>query len=141
MKTIANMAALALCFSSAQAVAENSVEVMHFWTSGGEAAALGVIRDKVVEDGVAWEDAPVAGGGGDQAKTALQARIAAGDPPAAMLMLGQNIIDWANEGLLGDVNNVAEAEGWDDVLPQAVKDFKERLIYRFGCADFRAIGL
>ena len=125
MKTIANMAALALCFSSAQAVAENSVEVMHFWTSGGEAAALGVIRDKVVEDGVAWEDAPVAGGGGDQAKTALQARIAAGDPPAAMLMLGQNIIDWANEGLLGDVNNVAEAEGWDDVLPQAVKDFNK----------------
>lgn len=125
MKTIANMAALALCFSSAQAVAENSVEVMHFWTSGGEAAALGVIRDKVVEDGVAWEDAPVAGGGGDQAKTALQARIAAGDPPAAMLMLGQNIIDWANERLLGDVNNVAEAEGWDDVLPQAVKDFNK----------------
>lgn len=125
MKTIANMAALALCFSSAQSVAENSVEVMHFWTSGGEAAALGVIRDKVVEDGVAWEDAPVAGGGGDQAKTALQARIAAGDPPAAMLMLGQNIIDWANEGLLGDVNNVAEAEGWDDVLPQAVKDFNK----------------
>ncbi|WP_416883526.1 ABC transporter substrate-binding protein [Marivita sp.] len=125
MKTIANMAALALCFSSAQAVAENSVEVMHFWTSGGEAAALGVIRDKVVEYGVAWEDAPVAGGGGDQAKTALQARIAAGDPPAAMLMLGQNIIDWANEGLLGDVNNVAEAEGWDDVLPQAVKDFNK----------------
>ncbi|MBB5515368.1 glucose/mannose transport system substrate-binding protein [Rubricella aquisinus] len=125
MRTIANIAALALCASTAQAVADNSVEVMHFWTSGGEAAALGVIRDKVVEAGVDWQDAPVAGGGGDQAKTALQARIAAGDPPAAMLMLGQNIIDWANEGLLGDVNAVAEAEGWDTVLPQAVQDFNK----------------
>ncbi|WP_412551116.1 ABC transporter substrate-binding protein [Shimia sp. MIT910701] len=125
MKGIANIAALTLCFSSAQAVAETSVEVVHFWTSGGEAAALGVIRDTVVEAGIAWQDAPVAGGGGDQAKTALQARIAAGDPPAAMLMLGQNIIDWANEGLLGDVNAVAEAEGWDNVLPQAVQDFNK----------------
>ncbi len=125
MKRLANTAAIALCLSSTQAVAQNSVEVMHFWTSGGEAAALGVIRDKVVEAGVAWQDAPVAGGGGDQAKTALQARIAAGDPPAAMLMLGQNIIDWANEGLLGDVNAVAKAEGWDDVLPQAVQDFNK----------------
>ena len=125
MKRIANIAAVTLCISSGQAFADNSVEVMHFWTSGGEAAALGVIRDKVVEAGVSWQDAPVAGGGGDQAKTALQARIAAGDPPAAMLMLGQNIIDWANEGLLGDVNAVAEAEGWDDVLPQAVQDFNK----------------
>ena len=125
MKKFANIAAAALCLSSAQVAAENSVEVMHFWTSGGEAAALGVIRDKVVDAGIEWQDAPVAGGGGDQAKTALQARIAAGDPPAAMLMLGQNIIDWAKEGLLGDVNVVAEAEGCDDVLPQAVQDFNK----------------
>ncbi|WP_299694891.1 ABC transporter substrate-binding protein [uncultured Tateyamaria sp.] len=125
MKRIANIAALTLWFSSAQAFAENSVEVMHFWTSGGEAAALGVIKDKVTLAGVDWQDAPVAGGGGDQAKTALQARIAAGNPPAAMLMLGQNIVDWANEGLLGDVNAVAEAEGWDNVLPQAVQGFNK----------------
>ena len=119
------MSALALCATTTTVFAEDGVEVMHFWTSGGEAAALGVIRDKVVEGGIAWEDAPVAGGGGDQAKTALQARIAAGNPPAAMLMLGQNIIDWANEGILGDVNAVADVEGWDDVLPQAVRDFNK----------------
>jgi glucose/mannose transport system substrate-binding protein len=103
--------------------ADPSVEVMHFWTSGGEAAALGAVRDKVVADGVVWNDAPIAGGGGDAAKTALQARIAGGNAPAAMLMLGQNIIDWANEGMLGNVDTLAMAEGWDDALPQAVKDF------------------
>ncbi|MEO0484484.1 MAG: ABC transporter substrate-binding protein [Pseudomonadota bacterium] len=111
--------------SSAAWADDTSVEVMHFWTSGGEAAALSAVRDKVVAMGVAWEDAPVAGGGGDQAKTVLQARMAAGDPPAAMLMLGQNIIDWANEGLLGDVNKVAMAEDWDAVLPNAVQDFNK----------------
>lgn len=118
-----SLATLSLAASMSTAAAEPTVEVMHFWTSGGEAAALSAVRDKVVEEGVVWNDAPVAGGGGDQAKTALQARIASGNPPAAMLMLGQNVIDWANEGLLGDVNVVANAQDWDSVLPQAVKDY------------------
>lgn len=125
MNRIANISAGVLLLSSTALSAQETVEVMHFWTSGGEAAALGTIRDQVEAQGVVWEDAPVAGGGGEQAKTVLQARIAAGDPPAAMLMLGQNIIDWANEGLLGDVNAVADAGGWDDVLPQAVQDFNK----------------
>ena len=112
-----------LLVTATPALAAPSVEVMHFWTSGGEAAALGAVRDKVVAAGVMWTDAPVAGGGGDAAKTALQARIASGNPPAAMLMLGQNIIDWANEGLLGNVDALAAAQGWDAALPQAVKDF------------------
>lgn len=125
MKRFAKITAAFFLSSTSMAIAEPSVEVMHFWTSGGEAAALGVVRDKVAANGVAWKDAPVAGGGGDQAKTALQARVAAGNPPAAMLMLGQNIVDWAKEGILGDVNLVAEAEGWDEVLPQAVQDFNK----------------
>ncbi len=123
MKHLSTLAAFILGTSMVPALADPSVEVMHFWTSGGEAAALGAVRDKVVAGGVAWADAPVAGGGGDAAKTALQARIASGNPPAAMLMLGQNIIDWANEGMLGNVDALAAAEGWDAALPQAVKDF------------------
>ncbi|CAN0605641.1 unnamed protein product, partial [Ectocarpus sp. 12 AP-2014] len=31
----------------------------------------------------------------------------------------------ANEGILGDVNDVAAAEGWDDVLPRAVQAFSK----------------
>ncbi len=116
---IAALAAIAAELASA----EPSVEVMHFWTTGGEAAALAAARDRVVAQGVAWIDAPVAGGGGDQARTVLQARIAAGNPPAAMLMLGQTVIDWAGEGLLGNVDALAAAQGWDEVLPQAVQDF------------------
>ena len=125
MNRFANISTGILLLSSPVLAAEPSVEVMHFWTSGGEAAALSTVRDKVVAQGITWNDAPVAGGGGDQAKTALQARIAAGDPPAAMLMLGQNIIDWADAGLLGDVNDVAAAESWDAVLPAAVKEFNK----------------
>lgn len=119
-----SIAALMLV-TAAPALADPSVEVMHFWTSGGEATALGTVRDNVVAEGVAWVDAPIAGGGGDAAKTALQTRIASGNPPAAMLMLGQNIIDWANEGMLGNVDELAAAQGWDAALPQAVKNFTQ----------------
>ncbi len=118
-----SIAALAIGAGITPVFAEPSVEVMHFWTSGGEAAALSAVRDKVVADGVVWTDAPVAGGGGDAAKTALQARIAGGNPPAAMLMLGQTVLDWAGEGLLGNVDALAAAQGWDAALPQGVKDF------------------
>lgn len=121
MKRLSILALGALC--AAPAWAEPSVEVMHFWTSGGEAAALATVRDRVVAQGVTWNDAPVAGGGGDAAKTALQSRIASGNPPTAMLMLGQNILDWAREGLLGDVDAVAAVGNWDAVLPRAVQDY------------------
>ena len=81
--------------------ADKSVEVVHWWTSGGEAAALNVLKDDMQKQGYGWKDSPVAGGGGDQARTVLRARVAAGNPPDAMQMLGFIITDYAEEGLLG----------------------------------------
>jgi glucose/mannose transport system substrate-binding protein len=121
--SILALSAFASPLSVNAAHAEQKVEVMHFWTSGGEAAALAFIKDKVQAAGVKWEDAAIAGGGGDQAKTALQARIAAGNPPAAMLMLGTTINDWAKAGMLADLKDVAAAGKWDDSFYQAVKTF------------------
>ena len=48
------------------------------------------------------------------AMTALRARVTAGDPPTAVQMLGFDILDWAGEGALGDLTEVAAAEGWDE---------------------------
>ncbi len=113
----------AVTLGSNSAVAESSVEVMHFWTSGGEASALNEVKKVVEAQGIAWNDAPIAGGGGDKAKTALQTRITSGNPPAAMLMLGYNIVDWAQAGMLANLNDVAAAGNWDARLPDAVKEF------------------
>jgi glucose/mannose transport system substrate-binding protein len=55
--------------------------------------------------------------------TALRARVTAGDPPTAVQMLGFDIIDWANEGALGDLTPVAAAENWDAVVPAALQAF------------------
>ena len=38
-------------------------------------------------------------------------------------MLGFSIQDWAEQGALSNLNDVAEAEGWDDVVPAALQAF------------------
>ncbi|MBV7397164.1 ABC transporter substrate-binding protein [Mameliella alba] len=113
-------ASLALCASIAQA---EDVEVLHWWTSGGEAAALNVLKDDLQGQGIGWKDMPVAGGGGEAAMTTLRARVTSGNPPTAVQMLGFDIQDWAQEKALGNLNGVAAAEGWDAVVPEALQSF------------------
>jgi glucose/mannose transport system substrate-binding protein len=103
----------------------DEVEVLHWWTSGGEAAALDVLKKDLESKGVTWKDMPVAGGGGEAAMTALRARVTAGNPPTAVQALGFDITDWAKQGVLGDLNEVATAEGWDAVVPTALQNFSK----------------
>lgn len=115
---------LLLCagLSAAQAQ-QSSVEVLHFWTSGGEAAALNVLKGQLDKQGIKWNDMPVAGGGGEQAMTAVRARVTSGNPPTAVLLMGFDLTDWANQKVLADLNPLAQKEGWDKVVPDAVKRF------------------
>jgi glucose/mannose transport system substrate-binding protein len=109
----------------APAMAQESVEVLHWWTSGGEAAALGVLKGNLEKQGIKWNDMPVAGGGGEQAMTTVRARVTAGNPPTAVQMLGFDIQDWAKQGVLTDLNAVATKEGWDKTVPLALQRFSK----------------
>src|SRR5919106_3815860 len=122
-KLAAGAALIALTVGAAKA--EDSVEVLHWWTSGGEAAALDVLKKDLESKGVTWADMPVAGGGGEQAMTALRARVTAGNPPTAVQMLGFDITDWAKQGVVADLNEVAGQEGWDKVVPAALQAFSK----------------
>ncbi|MBI1172509.1 extracellular solute-binding protein [bacterium] len=119
-KAVTAAAILAMTTSLARAT---DVEVLHWWTSGGEAAALNVLKDMLKGEGIGWVDMPVAGGGGEAAMTTLKARVNAGDPPTAVQMLGFDIQDWAEQGALGNLDDVAAKEGWDKVIPQAIQRF------------------
>ncbi|MEN9670440.1 MAG: hypothetical protein RL018_717 [Pseudomonadota bacterium] len=116
--------AIAAAFA-APVMAQEAVEVLHWWTSGGEAAALGVLKGNLEKQGIKWNDMPVAGGGGEQAMTAVRARVTAGNPPTAVQMLGFDIQDWAKQGVLTDLNAVAAKEGWDKTVPQALQKFSK----------------
>jgi glucose/mannose transport system substrate-binding protein len=115
------VAALAMMTAGAHAA---DVEVLHWWTSGGEAAALNVLKEDLESQGVGWQDMPVAGGGGTQAMTVLRARVTSGNAPTAVQMLGFDITDWAKEGALANLNDIASAEGWDEV-PEALQKFSK----------------
>jgi len=117
-----NMTAAVLALSTT-AVAAQEVEVLHWWTSGGEAAAVGTLRDTLATGGIDWVDMPVAGGGGSDAMTVLRARVTAGDPPTAVQMLGFSIQDWAAEGALANLDDLAAEQGWADVVPEALQAF------------------
>ncbi|WP_206677599.1 ABC transporter substrate-binding protein [Tabrizicola fusiformis] len=123
MKGFASALALTVGMSAAAQAAD--VEVLHWWTSGGEAAALNVLKEDLASKGIGWVDMPVAGGGGEAAMTALRARVTAGDPPTAVQMLGFDIQDWAAEGALGNLDATAAAEGWDAVVPTALQAFSK----------------
>ncbi|TCR06212.1 ABC transporter substrate-binding protein [Neorhizobium sp. BT27B] len=127
MRIIAQLAAgaalIALAAGSAKAAEE--VEVLHWWTAGGEAAALNVLKENLAKEGVSWKDMPVAGGSGVQAMTALRARVTSGDPPTAVQMLGFDIRDWAEQGVVGNLDDLAEKQGWGKVIPEALQAFSK----------------
>jgi len=107
----------------ARAADVKEVQMLHWWTSGGEAAALNVLKGDLSKEGYAWKDVPVAGGGGDAAMTALKAMVAAGTYPTASQMLGYTVLDYAQAGVMGDLTETAKKEGWDKSVPAALQKF------------------
>jgi glucose/mannose transport system substrate-binding protein len=126
-KTLFALVAAVLVSGSGPALAADNktVEVMHWWTSGGEAKALSVLKDGLKQRGYAWKDAPIAGGGGEAARTVLKARVASGNPPDAIQMLGFTIPEYASEGFLTNLDPVAAKEGWDKLVPGPIQRFSK----------------
>ena len=106
-----------LGMSAAQA---DELEVLHWWTSGGEAKAAAELKKQMEAEGHTWKDFAVAGGGGDSAMTVLKSRVISGNAPAAAQIKGPALQEWAAEGVLANIDDVAKAGNWDGVLPPVV---------------------
>ncbi|MBB3214871.1 glucose/mannose transport system substrate-binding protein [Herbaspirillum sp. Sphag1AN] len=96
------------------------VEVLHYWTSGGEAKSVAELKKIMEAKGVTWKDFAVAGGAGENATTALKARVIAGSPPTAAQIKGPAIQEWGQEGVLANIDAAATAGKWDSLLPKSV---------------------
>lgn len=119
VRTIGIVSILALCAST---VLAGEVEVLHWWTSGGEAAAVQELQKMLEKEGHTWKDFAVAGGAGANAMTALKSRVVAGNPPTAAQVKGPQIQEWAKLGVLSNIDDVARAERWDALVPKVVAD-------------------
>lgn len=97
------------------------IEVTHWWTSGGEAAAVAELAKALDASGDKWIDGAIAGGGGT-ARPIMISRITGGDPMGAtQFNHGQQALELVEAGLMLDLTDVAEAEGWKDIVfPQSL---------------------
>ncbi|SFZ84601.1 glucose/mannose transport system substrate-binding protein [Devosia enhydra] len=98
---------------------DNSVSFLHYWTSGGEAAAVAEVRKAFEAQGGVWIDQAVAGGGGDAHDQVLRSRTLAGDAPGAAIPKASDAIEWARAGYIVDLEAVAAENKWDEILPAA----------------------
>ena len=101
---------------------KGTVEVVHWWTSGGEAKAVDVLKKLIEKDGFTWQDSAVAGGGGAAAMTVLKTRAVSGNPPSAAQIKGPDLQDWGALGLLTNLDDVSKANNWDALLSKTVSD-------------------
>jgi glucose/mannose transport system substrate-binding protein len=122
MWKMTKIAAVAVGLAAAMSASAGEVEVLHYWTSGGEAKSVAELKKIMQGKGHTWRDFAVAGGGGDSAMTVLKSRVISGNPPSAAQTKGPAIQEWASEGVLANMDTLAKAEKWDDLLPKVVAD-------------------
>ena len=119
LKRCAIAAALALCFSATAQAAGTKAEVIHWWTSGGESAAVKVFSEAYTATGGIWVDTAVALG--EQARSVAINRIVGGNPPTmAQFNTSKQFLDVVEQGMLNNVDEVAIRDGWDKFLPETV---------------------
>ena len=108
---------------SASAVSAVELEVTHWWTSGGEAVAVGKFAKAWEATGNTWVDGAIAGSGGT-ARPIIISRILGGDPMGAtQLNHGRQAEELIEAGLMLDLTDVAEEQGWKDIVnPSSLLD-------------------
>ncbi|MBC2773336.1 carbohydrate ABC transporter substrate-binding protein [Rhizobium sp. AQ_MP] len=109
-------ATVAMPFAAAHAT---DLEVTHWWTSGGEAAAVAELAKAFDATGNKWVDGAIAGSGGT-ARPIMISRITGGDPMGAtQFNHGRQAEELVEAGLMKDLTAVAEKEKWKEIVKPA----------------------
>ncbi len=109
-------ATVVMPFAAAQAT---DLEVTHWWTSGGEAAAVAELAKAFDATGNKWIDGAIAGSGGT-ARPIMISRITGGDPMGAtQFNHGRQAEELVQAGLMKDLTAVAEKEKWKEIIKPA----------------------
>jgi len=120
LKSHVSAFAVAALFASSGASAQQAkAEVMHWWTSAGESAAVKVFADAFAKSGGTWVDNAIAGG--PNARAAAINRMVGGNPPTmAQFNTGKQYDELVANDLLRDVEALAQAGKWREVMPKPI---------------------
>jgi glucose/mannose transport system substrate-binding protein len=95
------------------------LEVTHWWTSGGEAAAVAEFAKAFNATGNRWVDGAIAGSG-DTARPVMISRITGGDPMGAtQFNHGRQAEELVQAGVMRDLTDLATKEHWKDIIRPA----------------------
>ncbi len=106
--------ALAALFMIPSLASATDLEVIHWWTSPGETAAVNQFKKAFDNDGAGdkWIDDALAGG--DVARSTDMQRIQGGDPPgAAQFNPGREYEELIKNNQLLDLTDLATADNWE----------------------------
>lgn len=98
------------------------LQVLHWWTSSSERKAADLLAAALAQEGIAWRDAAIPGGAGLGAGKVLKGRVLAGDAPEVTQLIGPSIAEWADLGLLLELDDVADAGDWHGVLFPTIRE-------------------
>jgi glucose/mannose transport system substrate-binding protein len=119
LKNFALGLALSASLFAVGAAKATDLEVTHWWTSGGEAAAVAEFAKAVDASGDKWVDGAIAGSG-DVARPIIISRILGGNPMGAtQLNPGKDADELIKAGLLEDITDIATAGDWAKILRPA----------------------
>ncbi|WP_428673529.1 ABC transporter substrate-binding protein [Roseibium sp.] len=123
MKAIRTVLAATTALCAATAANATDLEVTHWWTSGGEAAAVAEFAKAFDATGNKWVDGAIAGSGGT-ARPIMISRITGGDPMGAtQFNHGRQAEELVEAGLMRDLTDIAKAENWAEVVrPSSLLD-------------------
>src|SRR6185312_2791666 len=76
--------------------------------------------DDMTKQGYTWKDFAVAGGAGAAAMTALKTQVISGNAPTAAQIKGPLIKEWADQGVLVNIDSVAKEQDWKKNLPPQI---------------------
>ena len=113
--------AVALVWTSGASAQQMKAEVLHWWTSAGESAAVKVFADQFTKAGGTWVDNAIAGGA--NARTAGINRMVGGNPPTMMQFnTGKQFDELVSNDLVRDVDKQAQAGKWREIMPKPIVD-------------------
>ena len=111
-----SLVAAAILSGAVSVASATELEVTHWWTSGGEANAVGELAKAFNATGHTWVDGAIAGSGG-VARPIIISRIIGGEPMGAtQLNHGRQAEELIEAGLLLDLTDVASENNWRNVI-------------------------
>ncbi len=109
---------------ASSAAGVTNIEVVSWWTTGGEASGFNAIIDKFNQDNPTLKvtNSAIAGGAGSNAQAALQNRVLNGNPPDSFQVhMGHELLDtYVTPGYMDNLDDLYAANGWTTQFPQGV---------------------